>query len=63
MNGIQFFTEEKNYFKGWSGLVANLQGILTPAAQFEVFRVFLRSRRRLERWTNWTEFIVYYVIQ
>ena len=40
---------EKNYFKGWSGLVANLQGILTPAAQFEVFKVFLLSRRRLER--------------
>lgn len=32
---------EKHYFKGWSGLVANLQGILTPTAQLEVLKTFL----------------------
>jgi hypothetical protein len=39
--------EKKHYFKGWSGLVANLQGILTPVAQLGVLEAFL-SRRRLE---------------
>ena len=34
MNG-----REKRYFKGWSGLAANLQGLLTPIAQLEVFKV------------------------
>jgi len=29
---------EKRYFKGWSGLVANLRGILTPFAQLEVLK-------------------------
>jgi hypothetical protein len=28
----------KHYFKGWSGLVASLDGILTPLAQLEVLR-------------------------
>lgn len=36
---------EKYYFKGWSGLVANLQGILTPRAQLEVLKTFLYSDR------------------
>jgi hypothetical protein len=31
----------KRYFKGWSGLVANLQGILTPPAQMEVLKALL----------------------
>jgi hypothetical protein len=38
----------KYYFKGWSGLVANLQGILTPIAQLEVLEAFLSMRRRME---------------
>lgn len=29
---------KKHYFKGGSGLVANLQGILTPTAQLEVLK-------------------------
>ena len=32
---------EKHYFKGWSGLAANLQGILTPSAQLEVLKTLL----------------------
>ena len=28
---------KKHYFKGWSGLVTNLQGILTPSAQLGLF--------------------------
>ena len=32
---------EKHYFRGWSGLVANLQEILTPLAQLEVLKRFL----------------------
>ena len=32
---------EKHYFKGWSGLVNNLQGILTPMAQLDVLKTFL----------------------
>ena len=27
---------EKHYFRGWSGLVANLEGILTPVGQLEL---------------------------
>ena len=38
----------KRYFRGWAGMVANLHGILTPSAQFEVLQVFLLSRRRME---------------
>ena len=38
----------RRYFRGWSGMVANLHGILTPSAQFEVLQVFLLSRQRLE---------------
>ena len=30
---------EIHYFKGWSGLVANLQGILTPMAQLEMLKL------------------------
>jgi hypothetical protein len=32
---------EKHYFKGWSGLVANLQGLLTPSVQMEILRAIL----------------------
>ena len=32
---------EKHYFKGWSGMVVNLQGILSPFAQLEVLRALL----------------------
>ncbi|HEU4745732.1 MAG TPA: hypothetical protein VFS61_10870 [Anaerolineales bacterium] len=32
---------EKHYFKGWSGLAANLQGILTPSAQLEVLKTLV----------------------
>jgi hypothetical protein len=32
---------EKHYFKGWSGLISNLQGMLTPMAQLEVLKAFL----------------------
>ena len=33
---------EKHYFKGWTGLVLNLQGILTPMAQLALFmKVFM----------------------
>ena len=32
---------EKHYFKGWSGLVANLQVFLTPIAQVEVLKALL----------------------
>ena len=39
---------KKLYFRGWAGLTANLQGILTPVAQLEVLSVLLLSRRRLE---------------
>jgi hypothetical protein len=39
---------EKHYFRGWSGLVARLQGILTPVAQLEVLEAFLSMRRRVE---------------
>lgn len=32
---------DKHYFKGWSGLATNLQGILTPSAQLEVLKTFV----------------------
>ena len=35
---------EKRFFKGWSGLVANLQEILTPSAQLEVLKALLRTK-------------------
>lgn len=31
----------KHYFKGWSGLAANLQGILTPPAQLELLQTLM----------------------
>lgn len=34
-------TGEKRFFKGWSGLIANLQEILTPFAQLEVMRALM----------------------
>ena len=41
---------EKRYFKGWSGLVSNLQGILTPFAQLEVLRILCaNASNRLPR--------------
>ena len=39
---------KKLYFKGWSGLTANLEEILTPIARLEVLSVLLLSQRRLE---------------
>jgi hypothetical protein len=38
---------EKRFFKGWSGLVANLQEILTPSAQLEVLKELMRPVRSL----------------
>jgi len=35
---------EKRFFKGWSGLVTNLQEILTPSAQLEVLKVLIRTK-------------------
>jgi len=35
---------EKRFFKGWSGLVAILQEILTPSAQLEVLKALLRTK-------------------
>jgi len=35
---------EKHFFKGWPGLVTNLQEILTPSAQLEVLRALMRIR-------------------
>lgn len=32
---------QKHYFKGWSGLAAQLHGILTPGAQLEVLKAIL----------------------
>jgi hypothetical protein len=36
---------EKHYFRGWSELVANLQGILTPFAQLEVLKALLPGKQ------------------
>lgn len=35
---------EKRFFKGWLGLAANLQEMLTPSAQLEVLRALVRIR-------------------
>lgn len=35
---------EKRAFKGWSGLVAILQEILTPPAQLEVLKALIRTQ-------------------
>jgi len=35
---------EKHFFKGWSGLVVNLQQVLTPSAQLEVLKALMRTR-------------------
>ena len=43
---------EKRYFKGWSGLVANLQGILTPLAQFRVLQELMAAEIALEYMQN-----------
>lgn len=36
---------EKRLFKGWSGLAANLQDMLTPSAQLEVLKALLRLKQ------------------
>lgn len=36
---------EKRFFKGWSGLAANLQDMLTPAAQLEVLQALIRRKQ------------------
>jgi hypothetical protein len=35
---------EKRFFKGWLGLAANLQELLTPSAQLEVLKALMRSK-------------------
>ena len=35
---------EKRFFKGWSGLVGNLQEMLTPSAQLEVLKALMRIK-------------------
>jgi len=35
---------EKRFLKGWSGLFANLQEILTPSAQLEVLKALIRAK-------------------
>jgi hypothetical protein len=35
---------EKRFFRGWSGLVAILQEILTPPAQFEVLKALIQTK-------------------
>jgi hypothetical protein len=35
---------EKRYFKGWSGLVANLRELLTPFSQLEVLEALLQTK-------------------
>ena len=32
---------KKHYFRGWSGLMTTLQGILTPGGQLEVLKTLL----------------------
>lgn len=34
---------KKRFFKDWSGLVANLQEILTPLAQLEVLKALMQT--------------------
>jgi hypothetical protein len=36
---------KKRFFKGWLGLVANLQEMLTPSAQFEVLKALMRTKK------------------
>ncbi|MCI0556703.1 MAG: hypothetical protein L0287_37670 [Anaerolineae bacterium] len=43
---------EKRYFKGWSGLVANLQEMLTPLAQFRVLQELMAAEIALEYMQN-----------
>jgi hypothetical protein len=38
--------EKKHYFKGWCGLVADLQKILTPSAQLKVLNALLPMKDR-----------------
>jgi hypothetical protein len=38
--------EKKHYIKGWSGLVADLQKILTPSAQLKVLNALLPIKDR-----------------
>ena len=38
--------EKKHYIKGWSGLVADLQKILTPSAQLKVLNALLPMKDR-----------------
>jgi hypothetical protein len=35
---------KKRFFKGWSGLAANLQEMLTPSAQLEVLKALMRTK-------------------
>jgi hypothetical protein len=35
---------ERCFFKGWSGLIAHLQEILTPSAQLEVLKALIRTK-------------------
>jgi hypothetical protein len=35
---------EKRFFRGWSGLVAALQEILTPPAQLEVLKALIQTK-------------------
>jgi hypothetical protein len=37
---------KKHYVRGWSGLVADLQRILTPSAQLQVLRALLPIKDR-----------------
>lgn len=37
---------KKHYVRGWSGLVADLQKILTPSAQLQVLRALLPIKDR-----------------
>lgn len=43
---------EKHHFKGWTGLVANLQEILTPMAQLEVLSALLPIQEAAYRKPN-----------
>ena len=38
--------EKKHYFKGWSGLVADLRKMLTPSAQLQVLNALLPMKDR-----------------
>ena len=43
---------EKHYFKGWSGLVANLQRLLTPNAQLQVLKAIVALIRTVHPCEN-----------